>query len=144
MRNLLIVCAIVLASGAAKAQFSGNLQLSRASSTNIVGTHFTYLFGSDALKLGPMVGVSKALVSGSALSIDYGLQARYYLAGDTDQGVYPELDLLGGRYSSTNAYALGFGAGYKAESGTDFGFRWETGIKPSGGSAITFRIGVFF
>lgn len=144
MKKLFVVCCVVLLAGTAKAQFSGNLQYSRASSVNILGTHFTYLFGDDALKVGPMAGVSKSLVKDSPLSIDYGVQARYYLAGDTDQGLYPELDLLGGRFNSVNAYKVGFGAGYKADSGTDFGVRWESNLNNGGGNAITFRIGVFF
>ena len=144
MKKLLVICGIVLLAGTAKAQFSGNLQLTRSSGVNIVGSHFTYLLGSDAFKVGPMIGVSKALVTGSSMSIDYGLQTRYYLAGDTDKGLYPELDLLGGRFNSVNVYKLGFGAGYKADSGTDFGFRWESNLNNGGGTALTFRVGIFF
>lgn len=144
MKKLIVACVMLMCVGVAKAQLSGNLQLTKASSIKVLGTHFTYLLGDEALKIGPMLGASKALVSGSSLSVDYGLQMRYYLSGDTEGGVYPELDLLGGRVSSANAYALGFGAGFTSGSGADFGVRWETGIKPSGGSAITFRAGIFF
>ncbi len=146
MKKTLLVLFVALATlFSAQAQLSGNLLYTRASSTNIVGANFIYLFGQEALKIGPMIGVSKPLVSGSSLSIDYGAQMRYYLTGDTqDGGFYPELDLLGGRVNSTNNYAVGFGAGFTSGSGADFGVRWETGIKPSGGKAITVRLGVFF
>lgn len=145
MKKTILILSIALTSlVTAKAQFSGNLQYTRSSGINIVGTNFIYLLGKEAFKIGPMLGVSKALVSGSSLSIDYGLQMRYYLTGDTDGGFYPELDILGGRVNSANNYAVGFGAGFTASSGVDFGVRWETGIKPSGGKAVTFRIGMFF
>lgn len=145
MKKTLLILSITLATlFSAQAQFSGNLLYTRSSNTNIVGANFIYLFGQEAFKLGPMVGVSKPLVSGSSLSIDYGAQMRYYLTGDSDGGFYPELDLLGSRVNGVNSYAVGFGAGVTTGSGVDFGVRWETGIKPSGGKAITFRIGVFF
>lgn len=146
MKKIVILCLAVAGLAiASKAQFSGNLQYTRSSGVNVVGANFIYLLGKEAFKIGPMVGVSKPLISGSSLSIDYGAQMRYYLTGDTkDGGFYPELDILGGRVSSANRYAVGFGAGFTSGSGADFGVRWETGIKPSGGKAITFRLGIFF
>lgn len=145
MKKTALVLFVALATlFSAKAQLSGHLQYTRTTGINVLGTNFIYLFGSESLKIGPMVGVSKPLVKGSSLSIDYGAQMRYYISGDTDGGFYPELDILGGRVNSTNRYAIGLGAGITTSSGVDFGVRWETGIKPSGGEAVTFRIGIFF
>ena len=129
----------------AKAQFSGNLQYTRNSGLNVGGVNFIMLFGQEKLKIGPQLGTSKAFVKGSGISIDYGLQGRYYLTGSSKEGgIYPEMDILGGRVNSANRWGLGLGAGFTLGSGADFGVRWETGINPSGGSATTFRLGVFF
>lgn len=144
-KKLLIAVVFVAAVLTTKAQFSGNLQYTRAGGLNTGGLNFIYLFGQEKLKIGPQIGASKLFVKGTGVSIDYGLQGRYYLMGDSeDGGIYPELDILGGRVNSANRWGLGLGAGFTLGSGVDFGVRWETGISPWGGNATTFRLGVFF